>query len=370
MPQRSRLMLLAVVVGLVAVRVGVYAQAPAVKSPLPQPNPFKMDESFKLEMPQGLKTLGSVSAVKVGPDNNLYVFHRCVDNSCTGHNDLNPILIYNQQGKLLRQMGAGQFVWPHGLQVMPDLSLWVTDAVAPDGVDKNNPGKGHQVFHLDKNGKVLLALGKPGVAGAGHDTFNAPSDVLIGKNGDIFVADGHGMGTGTRVVKFNSKGEYIKEWGGKGAGPGQFEVPHAAAMDSQGRIFVADRPNNRIEIFDQDGKLLAEWRQFGRPSGIAIDRNDNMYVTDTQTTQGRTGFENGIYIGSAKDGRVTGFIPKIREHSTWEGNVPGGGGNASGVATNMEAIAVTPDGNTIYGGEVGLMNVFKFVRTDRARSTK
>jgi NHL repeat len=366
MSQRARLMILAIVVGMVAVQGGVQAQAPAVKSPLPLPSPYRLDESFKLEMPQGLKTLGSVSAVKIGPDNNLYVFHRCVENSCTGHNDINPILVYNQQGKLLRQMGKGMFVWPHGLQVMPDGSLWVTDAVAPNGIDKNNPGKGHQVFHLDKNGKVLLALGKPGVAGAGHDTFNAPSDVLIGKNGDIFVFDGHGEGTGTRVVKFNSKGEYIKEWGGKGGGPGQLEVPHAAEMDSQGRIFVADRPNNRIQIFDQDGKLLAEWRQFGRPSGIAIDRNDNIYVTDTQTTKGREGFENGIYIGSAKDGKVTGFIPKIREHSTWEGTA---GGNASGTATNMEAITVTNDGNTIFGGEVGLMNVFKFVRTG-SRATK
>src|SRR5262249_9500950 len=156
---------------------------------------------------------------------------------------------------------------------------------------------------------------------------------------------------GTRVVKFNSKGEYIKEWGGKGAGPGQIEVPHALAMDSQGRIFLADRPNNRIEIFDQDGKLLAEWRQFRRPSGLAFDRNDNMYVTDTQTTKGRDGFENGIYVGVAKDGKVTGFIPKVKELSTWQAE--GNAGNGSGLATNMEAIGVTRDGNTVYGGEVG-----------------
>ena len=354
MPHRSRLTLLAVVLGVMTVWMGrVFAQAPA-PSPLPLPNSFRMDESFKLEMPKGLTTLGSVSAVKVGPDNNVYVFHRCVANSCTGHDDIDPILVYNQKGKLLRQMGKGMFVWPHGMVIMPDLSMWVTDGVAPNGRDPKNPGKGHQVFHLDRNGKVLLALGKPGMPGQTPDTFDAPSDVLIAKNGDIFVADGHGMGTGTRVVKFDKSGKYLMEWGGKGNGPTQFEVPHGSAMDSQGRIYVADRPNNRITIFDQNGKFVAEWKQFGRPSGLAIDRNDNIFVTDTQTTKGRTGWENGIYIGSAKDGKVTGFIPKIRPHSTWEGDLPD--------YTNMEAIGVTQDGNTIYGGEVGLMTVIKFVK--------
>ena len=355
MPHRTRLTLLAVVLGVITLWVGgTYAQAPT-PSPLPLPNPYRLDESFKLEMPKGLTEIGSVPGLKVGPDNNLYVFHRCVNNSCTGHDDINPVLVYNQQGRLLRQMGAGKFVWPHGIDVRPDLSLWLTDAVAPNGRDPKNPGKGHQVFHFDKDvNKALLALGKPGVNGQTQDTFDAPSDLVIAKNGDIFVADGHGMGTGTRVVKFDRNGKYVMEWGGRGNGPTQFQVPHAIAMDSQGRIFVGDRPNNRISIFTQDGKFIAEWKQFGRPSGIAIDRNDTIYVTDTQTTKGRTGFENGVYIGSARDGKVTGFIPKIRPVSTWQAPDP--------AATNMEGVAVTPDGSAIYGGEVGLKTVIKFVK--------
>ena len=361
MPQRTRLTLLAVGLGMLVVSAGgLYAQAPAGKSPLPLPNPYRMDESFKLEMPKGLTTLGTVPGIKVGPDGNVYVFHRCVANTCDGHPNIDPILIYSPQGKLLRQMGAGQFIWPHGILVRPDLSFWTTDAVSEPG-GKPAAGMGHQVFHHDKSGKIIQSLGKPGVAGDGHDTFNKPSDVLIGRNGDIFVADGHGD-SGTRIVKFNAKGQYVTECGGKGSAPGQIAVPHALAVDSQGRLFLADRSNNRINIYDQNCKFLMEWTQFGRPSGIDIDRNDMIYVTDTQTTKGRAGFENGIYIGSAKDGKVTGFIPKIREHSTWEGNVPGGGGNASGKATNMESIAVTPDGSAIYGGEVGLMTVIKFVK--------
>jgi DNA-binding beta-propeller fold protein YncE len=341
-----------VVFGMLAFSVGgTRAQTP---TPLPLPNPYHIDETFKLEMPSGLKSLGSVSGLKVGPDNNLYVFHRCVENTCTGHNDVPPILVYNQQGKLLRSMAAGMIVWPHGISVLPDRSVWVTDAVAPNGVDKNNPGKGHQVLHLGTNGQVLMALGKAGVAGAGHDTFNAPTDVAIGRNGGIFVTDGHGAGTNARLVKFDKNGKYITEWGTRGAGPGQFEAPHALAIDSQGRLFVADRPNSRIEIFDEDGKFLMEWKQFGRPSGLAIDKNSMLYVTDTQSTKDRPGFENGIYIGSAKDGKVTGFVPKIRPHSTWEGEGPD--------RTNMEAIAVAPDGSAIYGGETGLHMVVKFVK--------
>jgi hypothetical protein len=346
MSQRKRVLLT-----LFAAALFARAQAP---SPLPLPNPYHIDETFKPEMPRGLQSLASVSGLKVGPDNNLYVFHRCVENTCSGHNDVPPILVYTQKGALLRSEGAGMLVWPHGIFVMPDRSIWVTDAVSPNGVDKNNPGKGHQVLHLDNNGHVLLALGKPGVAGAGQDTFNAPTDVVVGRNGDIFVTDGHGAGTNARLVKFDKNGKYIKEWGTRGAGPGQFEAPHALAMDSRGRLFVADRPNSRIEIFDQEGNFLTEWKQFGRPSGLAIDKNDMIYVTDTQSIKDRPGFENGIYVGSAKDGKVTGFIPKIRQHSTWEGEGPD--------RTNMEAITVAPDGSAVYGGEAGLRMVVKFVK--------
>src|ERR1700730_17455934 len=134
--RRSRVLLTLVAVGFEM--TGLPAGRAQTPSPLPLPNPYRIDETFKLEMPPGLQSLGAVSGLKVGPDNNLYVFDRCVENSCTGHNDVPPILVYMQQGKLLRSLGAGMFVWPHGIAVMPDLSLWTTDAVGPNGVDKNN----------------------------------------------------------------------------------------------------------------------------------------------------------------------------------------------------------------------------------------
>ena len=153
-----------------------------------------------------------------------------------------------------------------------------------------------------------MTIGTPGVAGLGQVQFSDPSGMTFGLNGEIYVADGEGR-VNARIVKFTRDGKFIKAWGTRGSGRDNLDQPHAIAVDSTGRVFVADRRNNRVVILDADLQYIAEWRQFGRPSGLAIDKNDILYVTDSQTTEGRPGFRNGIYIGSAKDGKVTAFIP-------------------------------------------------------------
>ena len=189
---------------------------------------------------------------------------------------------------------------------------------------------GHQVFKLDQNGKVLLTLGKKGVTGPGLDEFDQPTEVAIAPNGDIFVGDGHNGGGTKRWQRLRHEidktGKLLRTWGKKGMGPGEFDVVHTLAFDSRGRLFVGDRQNNRIQIFDQDGKFIAQWFQFGRPSGMYIDpRTDTLYVADSESRDGRTntgafalpqtgygynlGIRRGIRIGSAKDGTVKGFIP-------------------------------------------------------------
>ena len=206
----------------------------------------------------------------------------------------------------MRSFGAGLFVFPHSIHVDREGNVWAADAALPE----STPGKGHTVVKFDREGKVLLTLGKPGVAGDGSDTFNRPSGVATAPNGDVYVSDGHGGKSNARVMKFSKDGKFLLSWGKKGTGPGDFGELHGIAVDSTGRVFVADRGNSRVQIFDANGKYLDEWKQFGRPSGIYIDANDTLYVTDHQSDAKRNpGVRRGIRIGSAQDGKVHTHIP-------------------------------------------------------------
>lgn len=262
--------------------------------------------------------------------------------ACDG-SSLAPILKFDASGRLVRSFGAGLLLFPHGLHVDREANVWVTDGLGKDG-------KGHQVFKFSPEGKVLLTLGKAGQPGSGPDEFNAPSSVYVAPNGDIFVGDGHGRDTNARIVKFDKSGRFLKTWGRKGSGPGEIDIPHALAMDSRGRLFVGDRQNNRIQIFDQEGNYVDQWHQFSRPSGVFIDRNDNIYVADSESesvAKNHDGWKRGIRIGRVSDGAVTAFIPDPVEKTT-------GTSAAEGVAADIH-------GN-VYGAEVGPKRLMKYVR--------
>jgi DNA-binding beta-propeller fold protein YncE len=316
------------------------------------PQPYRTTRDWG-QLPTGVKW-AAVTAIEQAPDGTIYVIHRCFENSCIGRSEA-PILKYDKAGKLLAEWGKGMFVFPHGSTIDRNGHLWVTDTGSAEG--KTEPGKGHQIFEFSSEGKVLRTFGKAGVSGSGPDKdgamlYDQPTDVAIAPDGTIYITDSHRNGKNNRVVKLSKDGKFIKEWGTKGSGPGQMSEPHTLALDSRGRLFVGDRENNRIQIFDQNGKVLGIWHQFGRPSGISITKDDTLYVTDSESGPDHgahelTGIKKGIRIGSAKTGVVTAFIEDT-ESTTPE-------------HSGAEGMGVDSDGN-VYGGVVRRRMLERHVR--------
>ena len=304
-----------------------------------QPNPYKRDAAWA-QLPPGMMWAAVIGAEQ-GPDGNIYVLHRCFQNSCAGRSEP-ALLAFSPAGKLLRSWGSGLFVFPHGFHVDRAGNIWVTDARAANG-------KGHQVFKFAPDGKLLLTLGKAGVAGSDPGTFNEPTAIVTAPNGDIFITEGHlDAATGkvagnNRVVRLSKDGTFVKAFGKPGAGPGEFNGPHTIAMDSRGRLFVGDRNNNRIQIFDQNGTFIDQWKQFSRPSGIFIAPDDTIYVADSESWgPDNPGFKKGIRVGSAKDGTVKYFIEDIEstttEHSGAEGVSADKDGNVYGAVVRRQML--------------------------------
>jgi NHL repeat len=230
-----------VIAALVTAATGLINAGAQQNTDLPDlPNPYRTVADI-ITMPAG-RTLGSTNAINVDAQGNIWVFERCGANSCAD-SSVDPILLFDRSGKLIRSFGAGKFVFPHGIEFDREGNLWIVDAGVVEGV------KGNQIFKYSPDGRLLLALGKPGIRGTAPDLFNEPSDLAIAPNGDLFIADGHiAAQSNGRIVQLTKDGKFINAWGTKGSGPLQFDCPHSIALDSKGRIFVGDRNNNRIQI--------------------------------------------------------------------------------------------------------------------------
>ena len=296
-------------------------------------------------LPDG-REWGSTAGIDIDPDGQIWAYDRCgglaLAGGCEGNPDRDPIFKFNKDtGEVMTSFGAGLFVLPHGLHVDAEGNVWVTDSQG------NEAGtKGHQVIKFSPDGEVLLRLGTAGRPGSGPGQLNEPCDVITAPNGDIFVADGHSgqspeppPGATGRILKFDREGNFITAWGELGFRPGQFRTPHALEFDSQGRLYVADRGNHRIQIFSQDGELLDTYVQYSRVSGLFITDDDTLYTIDSESDAERhPGWRTGVRIGPAGEDRVTAFVPP-HAHDTRV---------LQGVAG--EGVAVDADGN-IYAAE-------------------
>ena len=298
-----------------------------------EPNPYRTVPGIWAPLPDG-RDWGSTSLVEVSPDGEtIWAVDRCGTNDCVGHDDLDIVFQFSKQGRILTQFGAGMFEWPHGIDVDADGNVWVVDARGNE-----ERGRGHQVIKFSPDGTVLLRLGTAGVAGRTRTTLDQPNDVFVAPNGDIFVADGHPANGNNRIVKYSSDGRYLMEWGETGSNPGQFRTPHALAMDDDGRLYVGDRSNRRVQVFEQDGTFVRDFYNMGRASGITI-RNNKLYVADSESSYARNpGFRRGIRVMDLDTGFVIAFIPDPD---------PQGGGTSA-----AEGVAVDNEGN-VYGAEVG-----------------
>jgi DNA-binding beta-propeller fold protein YncE len=199
--------------------------------------------------------LGQVSAVATDASDQVFIFHRGEP----------PVVVFDRDGKYVRSWGHGLVKKAHGLRVDREQNVWITDV------------GDHLVRKFNHEGTLLMTLGRQGMPGEGPDQFNQPTDVAITPAGDFYVSDGYGN---SRVVLFSKDGSYVKEWGTKGTGEGQFNLPHSIVLDQDGRIYVGDRENDRIQVFDPQGKYLAQWKDGGAPFGLFLTADRRLFVAD------------------------------------------------------------------------------------------
>jgi peptidylamidoglycolate lyase len=221
-------------------------------------------------LPDGM-VLGQVSGIAVDSHNHVFVFHRAESSWATDKTRpiASPAILCfdGPSGKLLSSWGENRFIEPHGLRVDSHDNVWVTDRAL------------QQVLEFNHEGKLLLTIGTERVAGTGATHFDKPTDIAFASDGSIYVSDGYGN---NRVAKFSPDGKFLLDWGHKGHGTGEFDLPHSVAVDAQGLVYIADRSNSRIQIFDANGKFLKMWSssELGRPWSLTIGPDNFLYVVD------------------------------------------------------------------------------------------
>ena len=316
----------------------VFVATASFSSAIAQQNPV---DSYRVVhgwpvLPDGM-VLGQVSGVAVDSHNHVFVFHRAEGSWATDktHPIASPTILCfdGASGKLLASWGENRFLEPHGLRVDSRDNVWVTDR----GLQ--------QVFKFSHDGKLLLTLGIERVAGVDATHFDKPTDLAFASDGSFYVSDGYGN---NRVAKFSPDGKFLFDWGHRGAGPGEFDLPHSVAVDAQGNVYVADRSNSRIQVFDSNGKFLRVWKspELGRPWSLTIGPDNLLYVVDGGDLK-PTGLDRGQLLKLDLSGKI---LAKWSRFGNYDGQIYWG-----------HDLAVGKDG-TVYVGDVYHgMRVQKFV---------
>jgi DNA-binding beta-propeller fold protein YncE len=361
------------------------------------PNPAPTVTANWGQIPAG-RVMGTSAGMDIDPiDGNLWTYERCGNGAinqppagggggrqggaaaagggggfggrnCDSQPDHPPVYkIDVNTGEILANFGAGVMVNPHGIGVDPQGNVWVTDfAVNQAGT------KGYQVHKFSPEGDLLMSLGTAGQSGNDGSHFYEPNDVIVAPDGSIFVSDGHsGQGMTTnqaiqagrdngqtgRILKFSADGTFIKQWGQIGLQHGEFRTPHSMAFDSRGRLWVADRGNHRIEIFDQEGNYLESRYTPGRISGVFITPEDMVYTIDSESSPtGHPNWVNGVRVLPLDEDRVIGFIPPFPTSRRSDGTpvdpnpLTGNLGPRLYQGAAGEGIAVDRNGN-VFAGE-------------------
>ncbi len=242
-------------------------------------------------------------------------------------------LFDGRTGNIIAEWGENRFAMPHGLSVDAMDNVWVTDVAL------------QQVFKLSHEGKLLLTIGEPGIAGSDSSHFNRPTKVAIAADGSFFVSDGY---RNTRVAKFSPAGKFLSQWGTPGAGPGQFNLPHCIVTDKSGRVYVCDRTNNRVQIFDPSGKYVTQWKgdAIGRPFDATVASDGTVFIASNYYPAGRPERHSWVTV-LRQDGTVSAKVGR------W--------GNYDGQFQEAHCIAAGKDGS-LYVGDIIGERIQKFVR--------
>jgi sugar lactone lactonase YvrE len=328
-------------------------------------NPYRVIRDWA-QLSQESRPWGGSNGVAIDRDGkSVWAVDRCSPGTTPGcfGTKANPVHHFDESGKEIKSFGGGMFVWPHGIHVDKDGNVWVADARGTTPAElKNSPGetaKGSFVVKFSPEGKVLMTIGKSGVRGNPPDALTDPTDIVTDpRNGDVYIAESHTDVNDPsligRISVFDKNGKFLRTMGKAGSGPGEFRTPHAIEFDSRGQLVIADRHNHRIQVLTKDGKFVREYDDFGRTSGLAIDKNDVIYTADSESTPAvHPGWQRGIRIGGLKDGKVTVFIPPHM--------VPNSSDGAMG-----EGIAIDAAGN-IFTAEAQLRGVTKYVKQQRSQ---